>query len=106
MKTVYILQPASGISEEEIHRIRKAAIKEIESYVKKNCNEDVVIVNSSSSNIPTQVKYPKLYRMVHTLYDISNSDYLFLAGDWKNDCDCLAIKQAAINEGLTIINED
>lgn len=106
MKTVYILQPTSDISEEEIHRIRKAAIKEIESYVKKNCSEDMVIANSFNSNIPAQVKYPKLYRMVHTLYDISNSDYLFLAGNWRNDGDCLAIKRAAINEGLIIINED
>lgn len=106
MKKVYILQPTSDVSEEEIHRIRKVAIKEIESYVKKNCNEDVVIANSPDSNIPTEVKYPEFYRMVHILYDICDSDYLFLAGDWKNDSDCLAIKQAALNEGIIIINED
>lgn len=109
-KNIFISQPMTGLSEEEILATRKKEINEIYQIANKD-NVEVNIIDSyieddarkSLQNWMPEVINWDLYWLSQSLHRLALADVLWLCDGWEYSKGCTIELECAIQYGLDIV---
>lgn len=99
MKKLFISQPMSGKTDEEILETRNRAIR----TAQKILEEEVEVVDSFFQNAPIDAK--PLWFLGKSIELLSTADVAYFAGDWENARGCAIENECAFQYGIKIIEE-
>lgn len=100
MKKVFISQPMSDKTDEEIKAIRNKIIEELEAYV----DDDVEIIDSFFEGAPHDAK--PLWFLGKSLQLLSNADIAYFAKGWEKYRGCRIEHTCAVEYGINVLEEN
>ena len=99
MKKLFISQPMSGKTDEEILREREKAIASAE----RELGEKVEVIDSFFQNAPAEAK--PLWFLGKSLELLSTADVAYFAPGWEDARGCRIENTCAIEYGITVIED-
>ena len=96
-KRLFISQPMNGKTNEEIERVRKAAIES----VKAKYDEDIEVIDSFFKDAPHDAR--PLWFLAQALAKLSTADVAYFCKDWENYRGCRIEHTCAAEYGIDVI---
>ncbi len=90
MINLFISQPMNGKTNEEILKVREAAIKE----VKETCDEEVTVIESFVQDVPHDAN--PIWYLGQSILLLSKADIVYFASGWRKTRGCV-IENAIAN---------
>lgn len=108
MIKLFVSQPMTGLSDDEIKKARWMAICEAERKIcfKTNTPEQygfVEVIDSFFQDAPTDAKH--LWYLGESLKKLSEADVVIFAKNWQKSRGCKIEHEAAVNYGIEVIYE-
>lgn len=102
MKKIFISQPMSGLTDEQILGKRER----IKEEIKKNIKEEVEIIDSFIEGYPGEInKHIPVWYLGHSILRLSEADIVYFSKGWSEARGCKIEYQIAVEYGLEIIVE-
>ena len=102
MKKIFISQPMSGLSDEEILKARE----EILIKAEKKIGEPVELIDSFIEDYPGEInKHIPVFYLGKSIQFLSQADVAYFGGDWRNARGCKIEHEVAKQYGIEIIEE-
>lgn len=102
MKKVFISQPMRGLTDGEILKARE----EIRLRAEKTIGEPVELINSFIKDYPGEInKHVAIWYLGKSIQFLSESDFAYFGGDWRNARGCVVEYGVAKAYGLEVIEE-
>ena len=102
MKKIFISQPMSGLSDEEILKARE----EILIKAEKKIGEPVELIDSFIEDYPGEInKHIPVFYLGKSIQFLSQADIAYFGGDWRNARGCKIENEIAKQYGIEIIEE-
>lgn len=102
MKKLFISQPMRGLSKEEILKARE----EIKIKAEKIIKEQVEVIDSFFTDYPGEIcKSIPMWHLGKSIQLLSEADFVYFGGDWRNARGCLIEYEVANKYGLKVIEE-
>lgn len=98
MKKLFISQPMTGKTNEEILNERNTAIES----AKKLLGDDVEVIDSFFKDAPAKAK--PLWFLGRAIELLSTADIAYFASGWESARGCIVEHQCAVNYGIPIID--
>lgn len=95
---VFISQAMQGLTDEEILKVRKEAIKYAEENISIACDDDIEIIDSFFQNAPIEAK--PLWFLGKSLELLSTADICLFVGNWENARGCKIEHECCIQYGI------
>ena len=99
MKKLFISQPMRGKTNEEILAVREKAI----ASAKEKLGDDVEVIDSFFQNAPHDAR--PLWFLGKSFELLSTADIAFFAKGWQDFRGCKMEHQAALEYGITVIED-
>lgn len=99
MKKLFISQPMSGKTNEEILAVREKAI----ASAKRQCGEDIEVIDSFIKDAPYQAN--PLWYLSQSLAKLSEADIAYFAKGWETARGCKIEMMCAIQYGIETVIE-
>lgn len=102
MKKIFISQPMSGLTDEEILNKRQEIMKNAEKVIK----EPVELIDSFIEDYPGEIyKHIPVFYLGKSIQFLSQADVAYFGGDWRNARGCKIENEIAKQYGIEIIEE-
>ena len=102
MKKLFISQPMRGLTDEEILKARE----EIKNRAEKTIGETLELINSFIEDYPGENnKSIPVWYLGKSIQLLSQADFVYFGGDWRNTRGCKIEYEIAIANGIKVIKE-
>ena len=102
MKKIFISQPMTGLTDEEILNKRQEIRKNAEKVIK----EPVELIDSFIEDYPGEInKHIPVFYLGKSIQFLSQADVAYFGGDWRNARGCKIENEIAKQYGIEIIEE-
>ena len=99
MKKLFISQPMSDKTNEEIKAVREAIVADVSKLV----GDEVEVIDSFFENAPHDAR--PLWFLGKSLELLSTADCAYFAEGWKNARGCRIEHESAVQYGINIVGE-
>ena len=102
IKKLFISQPMRGLTDEEILKARE----EIKNRAEKTIGEPLELINSFIEDYPGEInKSIPVWYLGKSIQFLSQADFVYFAGDWRNARGCKIEYEIANAYGIKVIKE-
>ena len=102
LKKLFISQPMRGLTDEEILKARD----EIKNRVEKIIGEPIELINSFFEDYPGEIiKSIPVWYLGKSIQLLSQADFVYFAGDWRNARGCKIECEIANAYGIKFLKE-
>ena len=100
IKKLFISQPMRGLTDEEILKTRD----EIKNRAEKIIGEPLELINSFFEDYPGEInKFIPVWYLGKSIQLLSQADFVYFAGDWRNARGCRIEYEIANAYGIKVI---
>lgn len=108
MVKLFVSQPMTGLSDDEIMMARASAIRSAEYKIRGKTNiftpqKVLVVIDSFFQDAPTDAKH--LWYLGESLKKLSEADVVIFAKNWQKSRGCKIEHEAAVNYGIEVMYE-
>ena len=102
MKKLFISQPMSGLTDEEILKVRE----EIRARAEYTIGEPLELIDSFIKDYPGEInKCIAVWYLGKSIQLLSQADIVYFGDDWRNARGCKIEYEIAIAYGIKVISE-